>query len=71
MIDWSYLVARLVSAIGSWIDSSNLRNEVYKLKDQNEIMYTALDDIRRMDSEGRMGWHAKRTIDIIDGRDED
>jgi len=33
-------------------------------------MYTALDDIRRMDSEGRMGWHAKRTIDIIDSRDE-
>ena len=70
MIDWSYLVAKFISAIASWIDAGNLRNEVYKLKDQHEIMYTALDDIRRMDSEGRMGWHAKRTIDIIDSGDE-
>ena len=70
MIDWSYIVARLISAVGSWIDSSNLRNEMYRLKEQNEIMYTALEDIQRMDAEGRMGWHAKRTIDIIEGRDE-
>jgi len=70
MIDWSYLVARLVSAVGSWIDSSNLRNQMYKLKEENEIMYTALDDIRRMDAEGRMGWHAKRTMDIVDGDHE-
>jgi len=70
MIDWYYLVARFISAVGSWLDASNLRNRVYKLKEENEIMYTALDDIRRMDPEGRMGWHAKRTIDIIEGRDE-
>jgi hypothetical protein len=69
MIDWSYLVARFISTVASWIDAGNLRNEMYRLKDENEIMYTALDDIRRMDSEGRMGWHAKRTMDIIDGRD--
>jgi hypothetical protein len=69
MIDWSWLVARLISAIGSWLDASNLRNQVYKLKDQNEIMRTALEDIQRMDVEGRMGWHAKRTIDIVEGRE--
>ena len=70
MIDWSWLVARFISAVGSWIDASNLRNQMYQLKEQNEIMYTALDDIRRMDVEGRMGWHAKRTMDIVDSRDE-
>ena len=69
MINWSYLVARLISAIGSWLDASNLRNRVYKLQEENEIMKTALDDIRRMDAEGRMGWHAKRTIDQIEGRE--
>ena len=69
MIDWSYLIARLVSAVGSWIDASNLRNQMYRLKEENEIMRTGLEDIQRMDAEGRMGWHAKRTIDLIDGRE--
>jgi hypothetical protein len=69
MIDWSWLIARLISAVGSWIDASNLRNRMYKLKEENEIMRTALEDIQRMDSEGRMGWHAKRTIDIVDGQE--
>jgi len=67
MIDWSWLIARFIGAIGSWIDASNLRNRMYKLKEENEVMRTALEDIQRMDSEGRMGWHAKRTIDIVDG----
>lgn len=67
MIDWSWLIARFISAIGSWLDASNLRNRVYKLQQENEIMRTSLEDIQRMDSEGRMGWHAKRTIDQIDG----
>ena len=65
MINWSYIIARLISAIGSWLDSSNLRNHVYKLKEENEIMRTALEDIQRMDPEGRLGWHAKRTIDKL------
>ena len=69
MINWSWLVARIIGAIGSWIDASNLRNEVYKLKEENEIMRTALEDIQRMDAEGRMGWHAKRIIDFIEGRE--
>jgi hypothetical protein len=66
MINWSWLIARLVSAIGSWIDASNLRNQMYRLREANEIMRTALEDIQRMDAEGRMGQHAKRTIDIVD-----
>ena len=51
MIDWSYLVARLVSAVGSWIDSSNLRNRVYKMAEEAEIMMTALEDIELMSKE--------------------
>jgi len=67
MINWSWLIARFISAVGSWIDASNLRNQMYRLKEQNEIMRTALEDIQRMDAEGRMGWYAKRTIDHIEG----
>ena len=67
MINWSWLIARFISAVGSWIDASNLRNRVYRLQEENEIMKTALEDIQRMDAEGRLGWHAKRTIDHIEG----
>ena len=38
MINWSYVIARLISAIGSWLDASNLRNRVYQLKEENEII---------------------------------
>jgi len=69
MINWSYLIARFISAVGSWIDASNLRNQMYRLKDENEIMRTALEDIQRMDAEGRMGWYAKRTLDHVEGRE--
>jgi hypothetical protein len=69
MINWSLLLARLFSAVMSWLQASNLRNQMYILKDKNEIMRTALEDIQRMDSEGRMGWHAKITLDRIDERE--
>ena len=54
MINWSWLVARFIGAVGSWIDASNLRNQMYQLREQNEIMRTSLEDIQRMDAEGRM-----------------
>lgn len=65
MLNWGFLFARLISAIGSWIDSSNLRNRVYELKDENEILKVALQDIQRMDPKGQLGLHAKRTIDML------
>jgi predicted KAP-like P-loop ATPase len=50
-------------------DASNLRNRVYQLESEREIMRTALDDIRRMDPEGHIGWYAKSTLDKLDGRE--
>ena len=67
MIDWSYLIARLVSAIGSWIDSSNLRNKVYKQAEEAEIMMTALEDIERMSSEEKIKKYARNAIDTVKG----
>jgi hypothetical protein len=69
MINWSWLVARFISAVGSWLDASNLRNRVYQLQEEREIMYTALTDIQRMDPDGHIGWYAKTTTDRIDGRE--
>ena len=67
MIDWSYLVARLVSAIGSWIDSSNLRNKVYKQAEELEIMMTALEDIERMSKEDNIKRYARQAINEVKG----
>ena len=69
MINWTWLIARFISAIGSWLDASNLRNRVYRLEGEKEIILTALEDIRRMDVDGRIGEYAKRTIDQIEGRE--
>lgn len=67
MIDWSYLIARLVSAVGSWIDSSNLRNKVYKQAEEAEIMMTALEDIERMSSEPKIKQYARKAIETVRG----
>ena len=69
MPNWSYLIARLISAVGSWIDASNLRNRVYALEQQNELLRVALDDIARMDPEGRIGWYAQQAIERADSRE--
>ena len=62
MPNWGVFVARLLSAIGSWLDASNLRNRVYQLEQENDLMRVALDDIQRMDAEGRIGWIAQETL---------
>jgi hypothetical protein len=67
MINWSWLIARLISAIGSWIDSSNLRNRVYKMAEESEIMMTALEDIERMSKEDNIKHYARKAIDTVKG----
>ena len=69
MPNWSYLIARLISAVGSWLDASNLRNRVYMLQQENELLRVALDDIQRMDPEGRLGWYARQALERADLRD--
>jgi hypothetical protein len=70
MIDWSALAGKLVSMIMSWMTAGNLRNRMYRLEEENEIMRVGLADIQRMDPEGRMGWYAKSVLDNVDSRDE-
>ena len=65
MIDWGHLLGKLVSAIMSWLDASNLRNRCYKMSEEAEIMMTALEDIARMDKDGKMGKYADRAIKLV------
>jgi len=67
MINWAYIVARLVSAIGSWIEASNLRNRCFKMAEEAEIMMTALEDIERMSREDSIKKYARRAIDTVRG----
>lgn len=67
MINWAYIVARLVSAIGSWIEASNLRNRCFKMAEEAEIMMTALEDIERMSTEPRIKHYARQAIDTVRG----
>ena len=69
MIDWGLLVGRLVSMIMSWLQAGNLRAKMYVLEEENELMRTALEDIQRMDAAGRLGWHAKRTLDQLESKE--
>lgn len=66
MINWSTLFAKLVSMLMSWADASNLRNRVYRAEQKNEMLRIGLEDIQRMDPEGRMGWYAKTVLDKVD-----
>ena len=67
MHTWSLVISRLLSMLLSWAQAGNLRTQMYILKEQNELLRTALEDIQRMDSEGRMGWLAKTILDKVDG----
>jgi hypothetical protein len=67
VIDWSYIAAKIFTTVASWIDAGNLRNKLYKQAEEAEIMMTALEDIARMDHNGRMGKYAQQAIDMVKG----
>jgi len=66
-MNWGLLIARIFGTVISWLQATNLRNQMYELKEQNEIMRVALDDIQRMDNGGRIAKYAKLTLEKIDG----
>lgn len=61
------ILAKFISMVLSWLDAGNLRNKVYKQAEEAEIMMTALEDIARMDKDGKMGNYAQRAINIVKG----
>jgi len=65
-MNWGYIIAKLVSAIGSWIDAANLRNRVYSLQEENAKLKLALEDVERMDQGGRISVYARRVLDKVD-----
>ena len=65
MIDYSFIIAKALSMLASWIDAGNLRNRVYKMSEEAEIMITALEDIERMSNEEKIKRYARATVDTV------
>ena len=49
-------------------DASNLRNRVYSIQHEHELMWTALDDIARMYKDHPSSDMAKRTLEQIENK---
>ena len=62
------ILPRVLGGILSLLDASNLRNRVYAIEDEHELMWTALDDIARMYKDHASADMAVRTLDKITRR---
>ena len=65
-----HLIARIIASITIRLlsHSPSLREQFFIIKDEHEILWTALYDIERMDKEGKMGQFAKRILDKLPNR---
>jgi hypothetical protein len=61
------IIAKILTTVMSWADAGNLRNRVYKMAEEAEILMTALEDIERMDHGGKISQYARRAIDTVKG----
>ena len=65
---WARIIAHAVSGLMSVLDSTSLRNQLYELKNEHEVMWTALYDIRRMYKDEPAGNYAQRVLSQIPNR---
>jgi hypothetical protein len=66
---WSMIIGKLLTTVLSWADAGNLRNRVFKMAEESEIMMTALEDIERMSKEENIKQYARKAIDTVRGLD--
>lgn len=64
---WSIIIGKILTTVMSWADAGNLRNRVYKMAEESEIMMTALEDIERMSKEENIKRYARKAIDTVKG----
>ena len=65
---WAKLLARAIVVAMSIAEAGTLRGRLFELKDEHEIMWTALDDIARMYKDTPAGELAKRTLTKVENR---
>ena len=64
---WSIIIGKILTTVMSWADAGNLRNRMYKMAEEAEIMMTALEDIERMSKEKNIKQYARKAIDTVKG----
>jgi hypothetical protein len=67
-VDFYKIIPHLVTKILSIVQATNLRNELYTLKDEHEIMWTALSDIKRMSKEPNIQEYISKVQNLINDR---
>ena len=67
-MEYTRFLVKLVAGIMSIYDASNLRNRVYSIQYEHELMWTALDDIARMYKDHPSSDMAKRTLEQIENK---
>ena len=65
---WPKVIALAITRIMSILDASSLRDRVYELKDEHEIMWTTLDDIARMYKDHPSGQYARKILGKLPNR---
>ena len=58
----SKLITKLFMLVVNVMTAKTTREKYYELREEHEVMWTALDDIARMDPDGNMGKYAKQAI---------
>ena len=64
---WSIIVGKILTTVMSWADAGNLRNKMYKMAEEAEIIMTALEDIERMSKEENIKQYARKVINTVKG----
>jgi hypothetical protein len=64
---WGMILGKILTTVMSWADAGNLRNKMYKMAEEAEIMMTALEDIERMSKEEHIKKYAHKVIETIKG----
>lgn len=59
------IIPHLVSRLLSLLQASKLRHDLYELKDEHEIMWTALSDIKRMSQEENIKQYVEKVQILI------
>ena len=64
---WGIVIGKILTTVMSWADAGNLRNRMYKMAEESEIIMTALEDIERMSKEENIKQYARKAINTVKG----
>jgi hypothetical protein len=61
----SRVLPRIISGVLSILQATRLRNDMYEMQNEHELMWTALDDIKRMYKDHPSSEMASKTLKMV------